>query len=214
MLIERDEFIRQQAILCQESDHRFLNSLQMTASLLSMQARTCASPEAASHMTLAANRVIMIGQIHRRLHGFDDSKVVAFKPFLEGLCHDFATLLTSEDGSDLTFAIDAIELELPTATSIPLGFIVSELLTNAAKHGEGAIRVKLEQSCQGGYALSVANDGPGLPTDFEPALSKGLGMMIIRSLVAKIGGTLKFGRAENDMGARFTVLFASPSKGQ
>jgi two-component system, sensor histidine kinase PdtaS len=59
-----------------------------------------------------------------------------------------------------------------------------------------------------GYALSVSNDGPGLPEDFDPADRKGLGMRIIQSLVRQIGGELRFGQGDGNQGTRFTVLFS------
>jgi two-component sensor histidine kinase len=75
---------------------------------------------------------------------------------------------------------DGIEIELPTATAVPLAFIASELLTNAAKYGEGQIGVRLESGPEKGYLLSLSNEGPALPHGFNPASGKGLGMKIIR----------------------------------
>jgi len=207
LLHQKDTLIQLQEIMNKESDHRFLNSLQMIASLLSMQVRTAPSSDAASQLAIARDRVIMIGCIHRRLHCFDGVQTAAFKPYLEELCGDFSAMLASEDGSEKIIDVDAIELDLPTATSIPLGFIVSELITNAAKYGTGPIKVRLRPDPAKGYALSVTNDGPSLPEGFDLAASKGLGMTIIRSLVAKIGGQLQFGRGDQGSGAQFTVLF-------
>jgi len=66
----------------------------------------------------------------------------------------------------------------------------------------------LEPDPRKGYALSVSNDGPGLPDGFDPAARKGLGMRIIRSFVERIGGELRVGRGDGNQGARFTVLFS------
>jgi two-component system, sensor histidine kinase PdtaS len=192
LLHQKDDLIQLLEILNKESDHRFLNSLQMIASLLSMQARTSVGPETARQLGVAADRVTM---------------TVALKLYLEELCCDFAKMLGTEDGSKPMIRIDAIEAELPSATGIPLGFIVSELITNAAKYGKGRINVRLEADGRRGYALSVSNDGLGLPSGFDPNRSKGLGMTIIQSLVAKIGGELQFGPGDQGQGARFTVLF-------
>ena len=104
--------------------------------------------------------------------------------------------------------VEGIEIKLPTVTGIPLGFIVNELITNAAKSGKGRITVRLEANPGRGYALSVANDGPGLPEGFDPAACKGLGMRLIRSLIAGIDGELRIDRGDHDQGTRFTVLFA------
>jgi len=208
LLDEKDELIRQLEILRKESDHRFLNSLQMIASLLSMQARTAVSPQiCCSELRNAAGRVIMIAAIHRRLHSLAGADRVAFKPYLEELCGDFSTMLSRADGSGPIIFIDAIDAQLPGITAVPLGFIVSELITNAVKYGDGRVKVQLEANGSQGYALSVFNGGPGLPVGFDPTKSKGQGMTIIQSLIAKIRGELRFGPGDQGQGARFTVLF-------
>jgi two-component system, sensor histidine kinase PdtaS len=205
---EMDELLRHQENLGREADHRLMNALQTVVSLLSLQSRAAQHPEAAAQLTVAANRVAMIARVHRRLHSFDGEEVVAFKTYLEDLCRDFAVMLSPYGQPEHPIAVEAAELSLPVATGIPLGFIVAELITNAAKHGEGNISVRLETQAGKGHALSVVNDGSVLPEDFDPAAAKGLGMKIIRSFVAKIDGELRFGRDENGIGTRFTVLFS------
>jgi two-component system, sensor histidine kinase PdtaS len=125
------------------------------------------------------------GGLHQRLHSFDGIPAVAFKQYLEDLCRDFSTLLSSEEHPERSIVVEGIEINLPTAAGIPLGFIVNELITNAAKHGKGRITVRLERNPEKGYALSVSNDGPTLPEGFDPAACKGLGMRIVRSLVER-----------------------------
>jgi hypothetical protein len=57
LLLQKDELILRQELLKEESDHRLLNDLQMTISLLSLQSRNSANPEAAAQ--LAARRVLL-----------------------------------------------------------------------------------------------------------------------------------------------------------
>ena len=207
-LRHQDEVIRQQDLLSKEADHRLLNGLQMIVSLLSLQSRASANTEAATQLAIAANRVATIERVHRRLHCFDGMQAVAFKRYLEDLCRDFSVMLSANDGVDRTIVVEGIEVNLPTSTGIPLAFIVNELITNAAKYGEGRVTVRMEANPARGYALSVSDEGPGLPDGFDPAACKGLGMKLIRSLVAPIGGELRIGRGERDQGTRITVLFA------
>jgi len=204
---QKDGLIAQLELLSRESDHRMLNDLQMIVSLLSLQSRRTANTEAASQLAAAAIRVSTIERVHRRLHGLDGKPTVAFKGYLEEFCADFALMLVSDETPERGIAVEAIEIDLPTATAAPLGFIVNELITNAVKYGKGQIVVKLEANPERGYALSVSNDGPALPDGFDPAASRGLGMRIVMSFVEKIGGELRIGRSYNDQGARFTVLF-------
>jgi two-component sensor histidine kinase len=208
LLRQKDETIQNQALLSSESDHRLLNDLQMIVGLLSLQSRATASAEAASQLTAAADRIALIGRIHRRLHSFDSATTGAFKKFLEDLCIDFASLASPGLRGERDIAVEGVEIELPTVTCRPLGFIANELITNAAKYGTGRITVRLERNRAKGYALSVSNDGPALPQGFDPAAGKGLGMRIIRSFVERIGGELLIGRGDKDQGVRFTVLFS------
>ena len=147
------------------------------------------------------------GPIHHRLHSFDGVQTFALKHYLEDPCRDFSVMLSTERPERL-IAVEGIEVTLPVVTAVPLGFIASELITNAAKYGTGRITVSLETNLETGYALLVTNDGPGLPEGFDPAAGKGLGMRIIRSLVKQIGGELRVGRSDRYQGARFTVLFS------
>ena len=207
LLRRKDELIQQQTVLSQESDHRLLNGLQMIVSLLSLQGRASKNTEVAAQLAAAADRIATIGRIHHRLHSLDGVKTFALRQYLEDLCRDFSVIL-SEERPERVIVVEGIDIELPAATAIPLGFIASELITNAAKYGTGRITVKLEAIPVKGYALSVANDGPTLPEGFDPAAGKGLGMRIIRSLVKQIDGELQIGRGNKNQGTQFTVLFS------
>ena len=208
LLRQKDKLIRQQEVLRKESDHRLLNGLQMIVSLLSLQSRESSNVEAASQLAAARDRVATIGRVHRRLHDLDGVQTVAFKQYLEDLCGDFSAMLSAGECPEQTIVVEAIDVELGTVTGIPLGFIVNELITNAAKYGTGRITVRLEPNPGKGYALSVSNDGPIFPEGFDPSACKGLGMMIIRSFVERIGGELRISRGDKDHGTRFTVLFS------
>jgi two-component sensor histidine kinase len=207
-LRQQDDVIRQQDLLSKESDHRLLNGLQMIASLLFLQSRAAADPDARSQLVVAANRVGAMGQVHRRLHCSDGATIVPFRQYLEDFCRDFSTMLSWGERTDRAIVVEGIEVDLPAATGIPLGFIVNELVTNAVKYGKGRITVRLQENPGRGFALSVSNGGPSLPEGFDPAARAGLGLKLIRSLLGKIGGELAIGRGDQGEGTRFTVLFA------
>ena len=106
--------------------------------------------------------------------------------------------------------VEGIEINLPVATAIPLGFIASELITNAAKYGKGRITIRLEPDPEYGYALSVSNDGPALPEGVRPRRQRGTGhedYSIFRPgrLAVRCGPV----GGDDGEGARFTVRFHS-----
>ena len=206
LLDEKDELIRHKDLMNRESDHRLMNGLQMVSSLLSLQSREAQNAKTAEQLKIAANRVATIGSVHQRLHALDHVRSVELKQYLEDLCQDIRGILPAE--ADHNLAVEGIALEVPTAIGIPLGYIVSELVTNSAKYAKGKITVRLDRNPAKGYELSVSDDGPGFPEGFDSKKSKGLGMKIVSSLVNQIDGQSLFGPNHLGGGARFTVLFA------
>jgi two-component sensor histidine kinase len=207
LLREKSALLQRQNMLAQEFEHRLLNSLQVIVSLLSLQSRAATTVEAAAQLSIAAERVAAFGRVHRRLHLLDHQKSVGFKPYLQHLCEDLADLLLPP-GAGRALVVRGTNVKLPTALGIPLGFIVSELITNSSKYAKGDIIVGIEKSATA-QVLSVSDGGPGLPAEFDVASSKGLGMKIIQALVKQIGGTLQFAPGDDGRGTRVTVAFAS-----
>lgn len=205
LLREKDTLIAEQELMRSESDHRLLNGLQLVVSMLALQSRAAAAPEVAAQLSIAASRVATIERVHRRLHYNDGTNTVMMKKYLQDFCADFSSMTSSDAGKNLQ--VVGSEMEVPTATAIPLGFIANELVTNAVKYGSGPVIVGLSFSPDGRHMLTVSNDGDALPSGYDPAASKGLGMKIVGALVKKIGGDFTFGLGEGNQGARFTVQF-------
>lgn len=208
LLGQKDELIRHQEVLNQECRHRLLNNLQMIVSLLSLQSRSETNTETSARLSVAADRVGAIGRLHRHLHSMDSTETVEFKQYLDELCRDHSTMSMSEERPTQEIIVEGVEMSLSTVTGIPLGLIANELVTNALKHGDGRITVKLEPHPRKGYALSVCNKGSALPAGFDPAGCDGLGMKLVSSFVEQIGGELRIDRGDENDCTRFTVLFA------
>ena len=206
-LSQKEELLQQQAVFSQESDHRLLNSLQMIISLLSMQSRASRMPRLLRNWLPRPIASLRSGASTGVCTPSTAWKPSRSNPTLRIFARDFSAMLSLER-PQRAIAVEGSEITLPAITAIPLGFIASELITNAAKYGTGRIIVSLGTHLETDYALSVANDGPGLPEGFDPAAGKGLGMRIIRSLVKQIGGELRIAQGDKDQGARFTVLFS------
>ena len=91
-----------------------------------------------------------------------------------------------------------------------LSLIVAEVVTNSLKHAfrlktAGSIRVEFiaKNDC---YVLTIADDGSGLPADFEKPRANSLGQAILKSLASQLHGKLTF-----EGGAGTTVQFVFPA---
>jgi two-component sensor histidine kinase len=200
------ELLQRQHTLALEFEHRFANGLQWITTLLSLQSRTT-TPEAAAQLAIAARRVAAFGSVHCRLHLLDSQKAVEFNQYLRLLCSDLSDLLFQDAENNYSITVEGPPIEIATTIAIPLGFIVNELVTNAAKYAHGDITVQIGGTPLTGYSLSVLDAGPGLPAGFDPAACKSLGMKIVLALAKQIGGMLQFVPGDRGQGTKFTVIF-------
>lgn len=187
-------------LMAKEIDHRVMNSLQFVSGLLTMQARSLGTGDAGAHLKLAANRVAAVAQVHRHFYA-GDTDTTSCIAFLKRLGADLEVVL------DRSIQVKGAEGDVPNAWIQPIGLIVNELVTNAAKHGEGQIDVLYEVE-NGTHELSVGDEGRNLPDDFDPsAASKSLGMRVVSSLAKQLGGKLIAGHRP-DGGSCFKVTFS------
>jgi two-component sensor histidine kinase len=188
-------------IMTREVDHRVMNSLQFIASLLTMQSREPALTDvAASQLQLAANRVAAVARVHRNFYT-DAADEVSCVAFLRRLCADLAGILGK------SISVNGDEGNVPTTRIQPIGLMVNELVTNAAKHGTGNIDVTYRIS-DSVHELSVCDDGEGLPADFDPDQSvKGLGMRVVTILAKQLDGRVTTGSNPAGRGSCFKVTF-------
>ncbi len=75
-----------------------------------------------------------------------------------------------------------------------MGLFLSEAITNASKHAADAyIRIDLRMSGNN-LLLEIADNGPGLPPDFDERRSSGF--RLLRSLASQLNGRVEFAQAE------------------
>jgi len=175
-------------LLVREADHRIKNSLQMVISLLSAQLRGIEDPGAAAALRGAITRVGAISASHLALQGSEDLRTVDLAVTLQELCAHVAQLHPA-----ITIVCRPPEaLMLDADRAIPLGLVVSELLTNALRHafaGRATGTVTVEAfSEHDQLVVRVSDDGEGMPAVPGGA---GLGSRLIRSLAAQLAATLQ-----------------------
>lgn len=198
-ITDRKNAEARQAEMFDELNHRVKNNLAMVSAMLTMQARATDTPPVAEQLAKAVDRIHAIADAHASLYRTGRKDTVDFSRYLHDLCERLSNSIL--DRARLRLDLDLEPAFLPLDKAVALGVIVNELVTNAAKHAypapkSGAIAVKLARA--GGVAVSVSDNGPGLPAE----QARGLGMRLVRSLVQQIGGKLTIAGTQ---GATFTV---------
>jgi two-component sensor histidine kinase len=189
---ERKRAERRQAELFDELNHRVNNNLALVSSILQLKARESDNDEVRDQLLRADARVLSIAEVHRALYRGPRNDVVDFGAYLRELCDGMRQSLIHDERIDLM--VEADSASVPVDTAIALGMVVNELVTNAVKYAypppeRGQVRVRFARETAG-LQLSVRDSGRGLTNDPEIRRSGGLGMKLVKSLVAKIDGEL------------------------
>jgi two-component sensor histidine kinase len=210
-LRDRDRLLLTKDATIAEIHHRVKNNLQTISSLLRLQARRVAAPEAKAAIDESVRRIRSIAIVHEMLsHEAGDE--VSFDEILVSLVKVVReVLLTPETHVDVR--IDGSAGILPSEVSTTLAVVVSELLQNTVDHAfadggsEGAAAVVISVNNTGSRLdLEVRDNGRGIPDDFDVEDLAGLGLTIVRTLVeSELSGSASFRRG----GHRGTVVTVS-----
>ena len=203
-----------------EIHHRVKNNLQTVAALLRLQARRLTAPEARAALEEAMRRVGSIAIVHETL-SHTPEETVDFDDIAERV-----VAMAGEVSAPETRVVPEVTGRfglLPAAVATPLALVLTELLQNALQHGLArpasqaipALEVTARRSA-GQLAVTVEDNGAGLPADFDLDSATSLGLQIVRTLVvSELGGSLSIA-PRPDGGTRVLVdlpLAALPAEG-
>jgi two-component sensor histidine kinase len=215
MAIERQRYERtlrdaleHQKVLVNEINHRVKNSLQLVASMFSLQATTTKSAEVAQSLQQAMSRVTAVARIHERLYRTTDIGTVDLAAYLGDICQDFAGLAPQ---CEIRYEPDG-PIPIATDRAVRVALLATELVTNAAKHAyagdkQGPIFIALARVDDATIRLSVRDEGAGLPATFDAEHGVGLGIRIVQALVTQTGAKLAVHR--NQRGSEFVIEMSS-----
>jgi two-component sensor histidine kinase len=190
-LITKDATIR-------EIHHRVKNNLQTVAALLRLQARRLKAVEARAALEEAVRRVGSIAIVHETLSHAPE-EIVDFDDIARRVA-----MMAGEVSAPEARVIPELAGQfgrLSASMATPLALVLTELMQNALQHGltrptgaalgDGTLKVTAARSHHR-LTVTVADNGVGLPADFDLDSAASLGLQIVRTLVvAELGGQLE-----------------------
>jgi two-component sensor histidine kinase len=203
LLFEKDDLLRERAVMIEEMNHRVANSLQIIASVLMLKARKVSSEEARLHLHDAHARVISMAAVQTHLQA--SLSDVAIAPYLTKLCQSLGDSMI-RDPSAISLTVDADAETVSSREAVSLGLIVTELVINALKHAfpngrRGAVTVEYRAGVSD-WALSVTDDGVGRATK-STAAKAGLGTSVVEALAHQLHAKVVITNARP--GAKVTI---------
>jgi two-component sensor histidine kinase len=197
LLLEKDNLLRDKAVLLQELQHRVANSLQIIASVLMMSARKVQSEETRGHLHDAHNRVMSIAALQQQL-AVSSADKIALKSYFTRLCQSLGASMI-HDPNQIKLEVSVDNSIVGADASISLGLIVTELVINALKHafpGDRSGKIVVDyHSRKDGWTMSVTDDGVGMGggRKGKPA---GLGTSLVEALAKQLRADVSITRAK------------------
>jgi PAS domain S-box-containing protein len=201
--------VSEREMLLVEVNHRAKNSLAIAASLLAIQGRRQPDPAVRALFEEAHDRLNAMARVHDLLSKSEQAQRVDVSVYVADLCGALKPITENDDRIRLEAKMDDGML-VDADTAVPLGIVLTELITNAVKYAfpaprSGTILVQARRSQPGWAELVVRDDGIGMSSLREGSLGYGL----VRSLVQQIRGEID---VRSDAGLTVTISFPEASQ--
>lgn len=197
--------LQEKELLLREVHHRVKNNLQIISSLLNLQSGYIKNKDDLEIFKDSLSRVKSMAFIHEQLYQSSNFVNINFSEYIGNLVTYLLHYYTEDPGSiKLNISVEDVFIDLDT--SIPLGLIVNELVTNSLKHAfqgkPGEISIDLHSIDDNQYTLTVADNGTGLPEGFD-FNTETLGLQLVNGLVKQLDGTIEL---DSSNGTRFKII--------
>ncbi len=196
--------VAEREMLVIEVNHRAKNSLGIASALLGIQAHRQTDPGVRTLFEEAQDRLSAMAQVHDLLSKSESSQRVDLGAYVKALCEALRSM-TDDDRIGLDAKVEQGIL-VHADIAVPLGLVLTELITNAVKYAfpdrrPGTIDIRARRSQAGWVDVVVRDDGIGM----SGGLREGsLGYSIVRSLVRQIGGDIDI---RSDAGVTVSISF-------
>jgi two-component sensor histidine kinase/tetratricopeptide (TPR) repeat protein len=198
--------LAQQKLLRGELHHRVKNNLQVIISLLNLQEIKTGDLLTKNSLRAMSERVYSIAAVHDLLDPHKDVVSLNMLEYFRKLCRHSAELWPAN--KQPRFQLNQLNMSVNLDTMVPLGMMISELLTNSRKYfgrlvHQPLIGIELRRE-KDLYELTYRDNGPGFPAGKMKGREGGLGKYLIRSMARQLEGSFT---TANDEGAVIKIKF-------
>jgi two-component sensor histidine kinase len=158
-----DEQANDFELVLRETHHRMKNTLTLLGASVRREFLRAGSMDVSVAVDRLERRLVAFGRLYQLLSDDAGRKTVSVDAFFENLCGALSDAILVPAGIRCEAAIESGVL--PTAHCHRLGLILTELVTNAAKHAfphrnGGIIRIEIAYQ-EGCWCCTVADNGTG-----------------------------------------------------
>jgi two-component sensor histidine kinase/ligand-binding sensor domain-containing protein len=198
--------LNQKEVLLTEIHHRVKNNLQVINGLLELRKTTIEDEKGMAAFNESQSGIMNIALIHELLYQSENIGQLDFNFILNNIISNVAQLFGKQD-KKIIFEVEPNDFMFNMDTTVTLGLITNELLTNAFKYlpaNQGKkVNIKIIKE-QETYSFIFHDNGPGLKSDIDFDNASSIGFSMMRSLAMQLHGSIGYEYAQ---GSKFTVRF-------
>jgi len=199
----------EKTLYLKEIHHRVKNNLQIISSMLDLQMNDVTDPRTKDALKEMQMRVYSMAIVHKNLYEKDDLNRIDLQFYFENL---FTTICSAfkDPGKKITFHAKTGAISLGIDYAIPLGLIVSELITNSLKYAfhnkeEGEMILLITEPEKGVLEFRFSDNGSGFVKSIDLESVPSFGLKLVRLMAKKLKGKLNY--ESTDKGLSFFFSF-------
>ena len=200
-------------LLLKEIHHRVKNNLQIISGLLMLQSGADQDEKTKTMLADSQHRISSMAIIHEMLYQSENLLKINIHDYLDQLVKYLVESIIGKE-NDIQFSLhiyDVEDIHLTIDTAIPLGLLVTEIVTNSLKHGlesngEDVIYIHIENEGSNNYRLRIGDNGKGFPLDASLSNTGSLGTKLIQALSEQLHGEIM--RDKSRKGTHYVLSFS------
>ncbi|MCD4817610.1 MAG: tetratricopeptide repeat protein [Candidatus Cloacimonetes bacterium] len=201
--------LEEKKILLQELYHRTKNNMQIISSMLKMQSQYSKSEFIHSTFETINSRIKAMSLAQQKLYQAKELSLINLNEYIEDIFIKLRRSYSSKS-ENITLKLDLKEVFVLIDSAVPLGLVLTELITNIYQHafpdnrkGEIIIRMFKDQSEM--INIDLEDNGIGLPINLDPQKNKTIGFHTVFSLIeSQLHGEIKW---EIKNGVKWHIIF-------
>lgn len=201
--------INEKEVLIKELYHRTKNNMQVIASIIHLKAASYPKTTTYSILQDIEAKIYSMSLVHKLLYKSENLSYINMDEYITKLINLFQTI-QNDDVIKIDFHYSVQDFDVIIDTALPIGLILSELMSNSLTHGfplkeSGNIYINIRKSEEIIYC-DYQDDGTGFPDDFDFTTNESIGLLIVKNLVREqLLGEIK--QIKSQKGVNYSMVF-------
>jgi PAS domain S-box-containing protein len=201
--------LKEKETLLKEVHHRVKNNMQVIKSLLHLQEEKIKDKDALALLKDSQQRIQAMALVYNKLYLSINLASINMVDYIKELTIGLINSYTTAPHR-VTASITPSDVSLSIDMAIPCGLVINELVTNALKYAfpenrTGQIAISLKNGGNQEFALTVSDNGVGMPEGINLSNTPTLGLKLVTSLVQdQLEGKIALDRSQ---GTTFKITF-------